>query len=252
MADNDLSIFEDETSEAEPVLEQEQPETVEDVPQEEPQATEDTGELDATPPVAAPEEEPRNVPLVTMLDEREKRQEAQRQLEAAQQEQQKLEAQLRQLKEPKPAAPDWFEDPTAAAQHQVQTFEQRMQQQALAQSKFFAEREFGAELINETVAFFDQNPALSTQFLSEPSPFHAAVEFYKGQKAVQEIGSDPEAWRAAERERIRQEVQAEMQQQAPAQTPPRPPSSISSAPAGGNPNVKSVNAPPNLGSLFTG
>lgn len=257
MDDQDLSIFEDKgavpdapeveepTPEAEAAPE---PETVKTEP--EPESA--TGEQEAPPPEAAPEvPEPTSVPITAMLDEREKRQESQRQLEAAQAEAKRYQQQIDAMKaeQEKKPAPDWFEDPTAAAQYQTQTIQAQIQQQALAQSRFFAEREFGREIVQETYQFFEQNPQLSHQFMSEPSPFHAAVEFYQKQKVFDEIGQDPEAWKAQQLEAMRQELQASQPQQ---QAPKAPPASLSKAGASGSLNEVAVKAPPGLNRLFNG
>lgn len=262
MSDTELSIFADEpaapeqapeasqeTQEAPPEVQE--PEQAQE-PVAEPEQSE-TGEPEAAPPVAEMKEEPHSVPITAMLDEREKRQDMQRELEQTRREMQQLQAQMRQKQEQQPA-PDWFEDPAAAATYQAQQMQQQMQSQALRTSQFFAEREFGKELVDEAMSFFDQNPQLSQQFLGEPSPFHAAVEFFKGHKAKEEIGSDPEAWKAEQREKIRADLMAELQAQQPATPAPvRPPASLSKAPAtSGNPNETAVSVPRHLTGLFDG
>ena len=102
----------------------------------------------------------------------------------------------------------------------------------MQQSKFLAEREFGAETVNEAVAYFDKNPAASQQFMNHPSPFHAAVEFYQRQKTVEEIGADPEAYKASLREQIRAELEAELKTTVQPK-PKAPPPSMASAPSSG-------------------
>lgn len=257
MSDQELSIFEDETAMAEAPEPEQQEEAAPEPEQEaapEPEQAEasDTGEEEAAPPVAAPEPEPTTVPIQAILDEREKRQESQRAAEAARAEAARYQAQIRQMQEAqRQPAPDWDMDPAAAASHQMQSFQQQMQAQALKQSRFFAEREFGADLVNEAYAFFDQNPHLSQQLMNEASPFHAAVEFYQKQKLLSEIGSDPEAYKAKLREEVRAEMATEMQAAQPKPTP-TPPRSLSSAPAGGKLDAIAVDAPPQLNALFNG
>lgn len=208
--------------------EQAQP-TPEEAPEPE-AAAEETGENDDAAPPAVEEPEAKAVPVTALLDEREKRQEAQRRAEEFERRMKEYERKLADFQKPKEEAPDWYQDPDKAFQHQAQRIEQQFEQRRLEQSKFFAEREFGAETVNEALSWFDQNPQYSQQFLTEPSPFHAAVEFYKKQKLLEEVGSDPEKWREQERERLRQELMAE----APAKPKPKaPPASLAKAPARG-------------------
>lgn len=234
MADEDKLSFLDETSEepkeevtAEEV-EADPAEPTEEAPAEpEPEAEPDTGEEEAAPPVAEEEKQTQAIPVTALLDEREKRQLAERRAEETARQLQQLQAQLQQRAEP---APDWLEDPQAAAQYQAQTIEQRMQAQTLAQSRFFAEREFGKELVDEAYAYFDQNPHLSHQLLQSPSPFHAAVETYKRQKFLSEVGENPDAYRESLKEQLRQEIMAEAAQPS---KPKAPPPSMNKTPSAG-------------------
>lgn len=194
---------------------------------------EQTGVEEPGEPPSPEPEEPKAIPVTALLDEREKRQEAQRRAEEADRRMRQLEAELRRLQQPKQEQPDWYEDPQKAAQFQSHNLQQEFQAQKMQQSKFFAEREFGAETVNDAVAYFDRHPEQSRQFLSHPSPFHAAVEFYNRQKFVEEVGNDPEAYRA----KLREELLAELQQNAPQQPatskPKSPPPSAAKAPSVG-------------------
>jgi hypothetical protein len=119
--------------------------------------------------------------------------------------------------------------------------EQQFQQRLMQMSKFQAEREFGQETVKEAVAYFDQHPQQSQQFMSHPSPFHAAVEFYQRQKVASEIGSDPEAYKQKLREELRAELEAELTQ-SPKSKPKAPPPSMASAPAAGKEAITSGSA----------
>jgi len=193
--------------------------------------TADKGEPPAQEPVSAPPAEPSEkqhvAPLTALLDEREKRQAAER--EAAE-----LREWRRQQEERQRAvqAPDPRQDPDGALAYERAMFQAQLTNTRLQTSRFLAEKDFGADVVAEAFAFFDKNPALSHQFVDHPSPFHAAVEFYKRQKVAEEVGADPEAWRAKEREAIRAQILAEMQAQ-PAQPKPRLPGSLAAAPAAG-------------------
>ena len=239
MSDDKLGFL-DETSEEvteAPEVEVEEPtaEEPQEVKAEEPEAPEveeaaDTGEEEAAPPVAEVEEKPQAIPVTALLDEREKRQLAERKAEETARQLAEMQARIRASQEQQ-KAPDWDMDPQAAAQYQAQTIQQQIQAQRLEQSKFFAAREFGAEAVNEAIAYFDQNPQLSHQFTNEPSPFHAAVEFYQKQKFLSEVGENPDAYKESLREQIRQELMAEMT--GPTSKPKAPPPSIAKAPSTG-------------------
>jgi len=131
--------------------------------------------------------------------------------------------------------PDFARNPDQRLQFERSQFQAALVNSRLQQSRFLAERDFGADLVNEAYAFYDKNPQLSHQFMDHPSPFHAAVDFYKKQKLADEIGGDPEAWKTKQlegmKEQLRQELLAEMQGQAPGN--PKPPASLSGAPAAG-------------------
>ena len=117
-----------------------------------------------------------------------------------------LEAKLSQ-QSPEPV-PDMFEDPQGFQQHVTKSAEQLVSGRILEQSKFLATREFGEEVVDEALAYFDDHPEQSHRLMNHPSPMHAAVEFVKAQKIAQEIGNDP----AAYREKVRAEIRAEIEQ----------------------------------------
>lgn len=237
MSDDKLGFL-DETSEEvteAPEVEEQTAEDPQEVKAEEPEVpaveeATDTGEEEAAPPVAEVEEKPQAIPVTALLDEREKRQLAERKAEDAARRLAEMEARIR-ANQAQQQAPDWDMDPQAAAQYQAQTFQQQMTQQRLDTSKFFATREFGAETVEEAIAYFDQNPQLSHQFMNEPSPFHAAVEFYQKQKFLSEVGDNPDAFKESLREQIRQELMAEMTNQT--SKPKAPPPSMAKAPSTG-------------------
>ena len=184
---------------------------------------------DAGPPPAA-EDKDQRIPITALLDEREKRQRLEREADDARREVEKLRAQFAAMQQPQ-KAPDYFDRPDEAIRHHIAPLAQQVMGVKLEQSRFLAERDFGAETVTETVAFFDQHPQLSQQFLSKPSPFHAAVEFYKRQKVMDQIQGDPDAWINAQVEARLQERLATVQT-SPAKTA-APPPSLARAPAAG-------------------
>lgn len=229
MAEEDKLNFLNETPDTEPEVAEEaeaeeepQAEEPEAEPEEAPQEAaeeEGTGEKEGEPP--SPEEEAqRAIPVTALLDEREKRQKAERELEELRKWRQEREREAAQGQ----AKPDFYENPEQAVSQYVT-------QVKLEQSRFLAEREFGKEAVEEAFAYFDQHPDESRELLKHPSPFHAAVEHYKQRKFLSEV-KDPDEWREQERERIRQEILAESQKsQQP--KPKTPPPSMSNAPSTG-------------------
>lgn len=185
-------------------------------------------EAPSAPP--APEPEPQRIPLTAMLDEREKRQKAERELEEM-----RRYIAAQQQKDKKPV-PDFYEQPDERLAYERQRWEAEMHNRFISQSRFMAEKDFGKELVEEAFGFFDQpqNRFMTHQFRDHPSPFHAAVEFYKKQKFLNEV-NDPDAWRNAERERIRQELMAEISQPSKPKAPP--PSMAKAAAVGGTETI---------------
>jgi hypothetical protein len=223
--DEDKFAFLNDEPEAEP--EQPAPEQ----PAEAEAKPEGKGEEPAASPAASSEPQPGPVPLVALLEERERRQRAEREAEELRRWRQEMEARQQQ-----PAPPDPLDDPQGAMAYQQRLMQAQLQHTTLKQSRFFAEREFGKEAVEEALAYFDQNPQESHRFMAEPSPFHAAVEHVKRQKLVAEIGADPEAWRKQQAEALRAEIRAELEAELSRKgKPAAPPRSLASAPsAGGN------------------
>lgn len=216
MTDNTLDFL-DETLNDQPE-QVDTPEPVETVEAEAeaPDAETDSKGETAEPP-AAPDEKTKEVPFVALMDEREKRQAAQRELEEVRK---KLAA-----FEQKPAEkPDFYDNPEAVVQQSVMAA-------TLKQSKFLAEKEYGADVVAEAYAYFDKHPQESQALLQHPSPFHAAVEHYKRQAKLAEIGSDPDAY-------INAQVEARIAERlAQSPTPKAPPPSMAKAPSTGGERI---------------
>jgi hypothetical protein len=171
------------------------------------------------PPPAAetpPAPEPGHVPLSAVLDEREKRQAAEKALRELQE---RLAAQ-------QPAAP-------APPEAQVQA---ALYQQNLRNSRRFAEREYGKDLIatvhDWAVERCDADPHFNAAMRSSDDPYEAAVQAYNRDQLAAKVTPDRfaafEAWEKA---------QAALQAQPAAQTPqpaaPTPPRSLAEAPGSG-------------------
>lgn len=197
----------------------------------------DAAPADAAPPAAAPKDSGM-VPLAVVLDDREKRQ-------RAEQERDQLRAQLahfqRQQQQPQ-TLPDPIEDANGYGQFILSQVQQATMANRLQMSRFFAEEKFGAQTVAEAMAWFDNQPrAVSEQFLSAPSPFHAAVAHYQSHKAAEERSSPD--YEANLRAKIKAELMAEMAQPSP--TPRIPPSMARSGNSGNDP------APAPLNPIFT-
>lgn len=194
------------------------------------------GEPEAAPPAAV--EETKHIPISALLDERDN-------LKAAIAEAEELRRKLAEYEAKQAPKPDFFADPEAALNATQQAAMAAAYNTKLETSRFLAEKDFGAETVAEAYAFFDANPHLTAQFRNAPSPYHAAVETYRKIKAMQEIGDDPQAYRARIEEEVKQRLLAEMQSQP---KPSAPPPSMAAAPGTG-----AGKAPPASGfdALFT-
>jgi hypothetical protein len=228
MADEELSFL-DEAPEGVGDAPEPEQEAVEAAPEPEP-AQEPTGEAapepQAEPPSAEEEKPQQQVSLTALLDEREKRQNAER-------ERQELLSRLQQFEQQSQAqqqkAPDFFENPEQRVAMEVQKATQIARSQMLDQSQFFATQQHGAELTQKAAEFVMGNPQLAQQLRGHPSPWHGAVELFQKHQVLEEIGDDP----AAYRERIKEEIKAELLKNTQQPAPQAPPPSMSQAPAAG-------------------
>jgi len=100
-------------------------------------------------------------------------------------------------------------------QHQMdplQVMEQRMLHQNLNFSERMARKEYGPELVDKAFEKFSElaksNPALHQQVLQSADPWDAVVQEYKKASLLEEVGTDP----AAYREKLRAELLAELGQ----------------------------------------
>lgn len=215
MSDDVLNIF-DQEEPAEPIN------APAHLPPADPPA-ETTGEI-AAPPAAEPKDEARHVPYEALKDERTKRQALERELEESRRWRAQQEAQQRQ------AQIQAIQDPDQRIQAVQQEWQRAMIQDRLDSSYMRAEKQHGGELVREVVEFFNdpQHTPMSHQFLRSPDPFEAAVDYFKRAKALEEIGPDPDAYKA----RLRAEIAAEL---SPAK-PTAPPPSMASSPSSGGSN----------------
>lgn len=193
---------------------------------------------EATPEPEAPKAEEHTVPVAVVTDLRRQLRDLQSQMQAAQ-----------PKPEPQPA-PDFYEDPDKALQHHIDPVKQEVFRVKMDMSRFNAEQAYGKEAVEEMVEFFNTHPQLSQQFLDHPSPYHAALDFVKSQKAVQQMGPDPAQWMEQERAKIRAEIQAEMAvEQVKAKAAQPAPSMADMTGTGGGPKSNWAGPTP-LGSIL--
>lgn len=211
MSETSLSFLDEAEDEVE-LVEQIAPQE-ETIPEPEPE-----GEPVAVPPAA--QEEVRAIPLTALLDEREKRQKAERDLA----ELQRWKAEQEVAARPKP---DFFENPEAAISQAQRAAMDAVYQTKLDTSRFLAVEKFGEDKVAAAYAFFDRNPHLSQPLANHPSPFHEAVRIYEKHRMIEEMGDDPQAWL---------DGKLRAQTAAPIPAAVAPPPSLSSAQA--SPGVK--------------
>jgi hypothetical protein len=222
LTEDKLAFF-DETSEAPEV--EETPEAVEA------EAAEDTGEEQAPPPVAA-EEKTREIPVTALLDEREKRQAAQRDAENARRElaaiRQQIAAQQKTAQQP-----DFYANPEAVLQSERAQVQQVIWNERLNTSELMAAQAYGVETVEAAKVAFMQasqsNPVLGAELQTKTHPYDYVVKWHKQQSVLRNMGDDPEAY-------INAQVEARLQErlsQASVPKPTAPPASLARAPAKG-------------------
>lgn len=245
MSKEELSFLEEEAEaeapeavEPDPVEEPEKAEATEEAPEAEP---EPTGEKEAeTPPV---QQEAQHIPITALLDEREKRQEFERRAAEMERKVKEFERKLQEQQKPEAKAPDMFEDPEAYQRHQQQQVQSGFWNQTLNTSEMVARSQHGAEVVEAaTQAFMEaaqSNPGLQHELRAQQHPYQFVIDWHKRQQVLEQVGTDPEAYKA----KIREEIMAELQGSKPAQQS-APPKSVVSAPSAGR------EAPPVKGETF--
>lgn len=136
---------------------------------------------------------PGHVPLTALLDTRDQLREARAQVAA-------LQSQVQPQQEPDP-----FEDPEGFAAHQRATFDQQLKVQAFTTSKMIAESGPDAALVPQAIQYAAQraesDPGFRHQSYNHPNPVGFALQEFKRQQTLTQVGDDPDAFvrkRAAE------------------------------------------------------
>lgn len=171
-----------------------------------------TGDDNAAPPVAEPKDDARHVPYEALKDERTKRQAAEREIQEMRRWRADMEARARQAQIAN------IPDPDQRLEAERQQMRQAMISERVETSRQRAVRQHGDDFVAQVVELFNdpKHAPMSHQFLSDPEPFEMAVDYYRRVKAFEEIGNDPDAYKA----RIRAELAAEISSAKP--TPPPP------------------------------
>lgn len=196
----------------------------------------ETAEEEAAPPAAEPEKQ-REIPITALLDEREKRQAKERELQEAQRRMADMERQLKALQQPK-EQPDFYADPEAAMRSQQSAFEARLWDEKLNISEAMARDKHGDEVVQEAQQAFlaeaQRNPVLYAELQRQSHPYDFVIRWHKREKFLAEV-QDPDAWREQQLAQLREQLAAE--QQSPTK-PKAPPASLATATsAGGEPRT---------------
>lgn len=214
-----------------------QPEPAHVAPVELPEPQEEKGEEAATPPVA--QEAVKDVPLVALLDEREKRHQATREAEELRRELAALRAQA----QPQPKPIDVLDDPEGFARQQQAMLHQAIIADRYERSRYMAEEKHGKQKVEEVIAFFN-DPAhapKSQEFIRHPDPIGAAMRYVEEQQELNRIRTEGglSAYEQKMREQIRAELMAEVQSGTP--KPATPPPSLASAASSGAAKAPPIN-----------
>ncbi len=216
----DVTDFLDDITGANAPVQEAPAETEEEVgeapqrPEQESTATQavETGESNAEVPPAPDKSKEEQGTLAGLKAEREKRQEAQRRAE-------ELERQLAELRQQQEQArrPEFFDDPTAYVQAEVQTATQRIQQQfyAAMEADLREQHSDYDEVIQALIQRAQDNPVLAQKVFQSPNP---AREAYRLGRQIQQMEKmqDPDAYRVQIEAELRAKWEAELREKAAA------------------------------------
>ncbi len=160
--------------------------------------------------------------------------------EAAERRAAELEATRLERRQPQAEAPqriDPLEDPEGYSAFIEARFERQRLVDRLERSEDRFIDKFNEETFEQTREWLATRPDIEEWALKQRDPWKAAHGQFQKERLAAEIGEDPDAWRNAERERIRAEILAEQTaaQSAPSAaptmrpTPPAPASEVRSA-----------------------
>jgi hypothetical protein len=208
--------------EAETPIEEIVPEQASEQPEEAPEAT---GDPDPEPAPAAAQAEPDDKSLPYWARQR---------VKAEKERTRALEREVEALRGQRPAQqpmtlPDPYEAPEDFGRAVIGHAEQVAFNNHLNTSEMIARDRHGDQAVDEMLEWLGTRPDIGKWAMGQRNPYGAAIQQYQRDRFADEIGNDPEAWKTAERERIRQEVLAETQGGQPQQHRPFTPAPASQA-----------------------
>ena len=216
----DFGISEEEVAASqEPAPQEAEPQP--EAPAEQPPAQ----EPEPQQPESTEERQSHNVPLTALLDEREKRQKLERELEQLRQQAQPQAPQPTQI-------PDPYEDPAGYQQYVQAQIDQRSFAATAEISGRFAEQKYGKETVEEAVRWAQEqgakDPTLGQRVRASNDPVGFVVEQFQREQFWQKYQSDPSSFTQATSQT------AAPQMVAPVTTKPTaPPRSLAAAPGAG-------------------
>lgn len=143
-----------------------------------------------------PEQQEHRVPLVELLNEREKRQSYERQIEEERRQRQALERQIadfRRAQQPKPETPDVFENPKGFVETIEQTLDRKLREQAAEFSLKMAHRQYKGEFDAAYQALIQEgnaNPATVQAIISQSDPGEALMQWHRQRSLMEKVGGD--------------------------------------------------------------
>ncbi len=143
-----------------------------------------------------PEQQDHRVPLVELLNEREKRQGFERQIEEERRQRQTLERQIaefRRAQQPKPETPDVFENPKGFVETIEQTLDRKLREQAAEFSLKMAHRQYKGEFDAAYQALIQEgnaNPATVQAIISQYDPGEALMQWHRQRSLMEKVGGD--------------------------------------------------------------
>jgi hypothetical protein len=153
----------------------------------------------AVEPVETPKQDHR-IPLTELLNEREKRQSAERQREAIQQQLWQLQQQLQAAQKPAEEPIDIFASPEAYQAKVEQTVEQRFKAVEGNFSLRLAHYKHGDLFTEAWEAMADRtrsgDDSLRQQVIASSDPGETLVKLYQREKTLSEVGTDPAAYKS--------------------------------------------------------
>lgn len=172
------------------------------------------------PPVEQQQQEqPRQVPLAELMEERKRRQSAEEYQRNQQRRIDQLEqtmARFTQPQQPQQQQPqiDPYEDPEAFAHSLEQRIEQRFLNMSLNESERRARESHGSEIVD---AAFEaaRRSGFSQAFVNKPDAYGEMVRWHKGEQLRETIGEDPNAYKEKLKVELKQQLLAEMRQGTP-------------------------------------